>query len=159
MTGPAGAKPFHHVAPSHGWVVPLVRPATLISFELTNDSGVLATVGAAVAVEDVQIHGFTLCTKEATKTVHLVTEDESPSLAMLDDLGISRRSRDVLLARVDGGARELGELGRRLADAGVDVEASMTLDGGPGTLLALAVDEPARARKVLDASGPLRRTP
>lgn len=137
----------------------LVRPATLITFEFANDPGVLATVGAAVAIEDVEVHGFTLCTKESSKTVHLVTEDEDPALAMLDNVGISRRSCEVLLARVDGGAREVGELGRRLADADVNVEASMSLDGGPGVLLALAVDEPDRARKVLDAAGPLRPAP
>lgn len=129
----------------------MVQTATLTSFEVPNETGALATVGAAMAVEELEVHGFTLCAKESMKTVHVVTEERAPPLAMLDHAAVSRRSCEVLVVRLADGARELGEVGRRLADAGVNVEATMSLTETPRLAIALAVDQPRRARKVLAA--------
>lgn len=137
----------------------MVRTATLTTFEFANEEGILATVGAALAVEDVDVLGFTVCAHESLKSLHLVTEDQAPSLATLDDAGLTRRTRQALVVGLTGGPRELGEVGRRLADADVNVETSLSLRQGPTTEVALAVDEPNRARKLLAAEEAVRPAP
>lgn len=136
----------------------MVRSATLTSFELANEHGALAKLGAALAVEDVTVLGWTLCAREAKKTVHVVTEQPEPPLAMLEARSQARLSREVLVVELTDGVRRLGSLGRRLAEADVNVEASLSLDEGPPDTVAVAVDEPDRARKVLEAGEAARPT-
>lgn len=136
----------------------MTSTATLTSFEFTNETGVLAAVGAALDGEDVDVLGFAICSREAGKTVHLVTEQTSPSLAMLDEEGLSRCSREVLVVPVGGDPRELGEVGRRLAEADVPVEASIRLKpSGPEQRIGIVVDDLERARDAIEAGGRLQR--
>lgn len=136
-----------------------MRSATLTSFGFKNEPGTIADIGAVLAIEDLDVLGFTTCAKESTKRLHLVTEDPDPLLAMLDTVGLSRRSQQVLIVSFDGGARELGELGRRLADAGVNVEASLWLANGADGEIALAVDDITRAQTVLEREETVQTAP
>lgn len=146
---------LYHVLGLH-----VLTSATLTSFDLANETGVLATVGAALAVDgEADVLGFTLCSRESRKTVHLITEDPDPTLATLDGVATGRRSREVLLVELRGGTPGLGDVGRRLAEAGVNVESTLSIENGPAPRVAIAVDEPECARKALDKGGRLRPMP
>jgi hypothetical protein len=124
--------------------VALTRDFTLIP---DDQPGVLARLGEAAAAAGINIAGISAFTGEGKGLVHILVEDAEAALAALAGAGFDvRAAREVLVLDVEDRPGALGEVCRRLADAGVNVEQAYTAGGDR---LVLAVDDVERARSLL----------
>jgi hypothetical protein len=120
---------------------------------LKNQPGELARVAEAIAHKGINITGFTGAACGDMGTVAIVTNDEAGTRRALADAGFSVREIELVSASIEDKPGTLAATARRLADAGVNVEAAMPtgMSGGKVTL-AFATNDPAKARSALGAS-------
>lgn len=124
--------------------------ATQIDIELADAPAALPQATEALAEAQINVLGFSLETRGSMKTARFVTDDAKGALGALDSVGITRRTREVLLLAVDHDPGELDQITRRLAKVGVNLESGFAVMAPDGQLnLAIGVDEPGAARKVL----------
>jgi hypothetical protein len=123
---------------------PLTRDFTLIP---DDQPGVLARMGEVMGAAGIDIAGISAFTGEGKGLVHLLVEDADAALKVLADAGFDvRAAREVLVVPVDDRPGALGELCRRLADGGVNVEQAYTAGG---SRIVLAVDDIDTARRLV----------
>lgn len=123
---------------------PLTRDFTLIP---DDQPGVLARLGEVMGANGITIAGISAFTGQGKGLVHILVEDADAALKVLGDAGFDvRAAREVLVVPVEDRPGALGELCRRLADAGVNVEQAYTAGG---SRIVLAVDDIAAARRLL----------
>jgi len=121
--------------------VSLTRDFTLIP---DDSPGVLARLGEAAAAAGISIAGLSAFTGEGRGLVHVLVEDAQGALEALTEAGFDvRAARDVLVVEVEDRPGALGEVCRRLADGGVNVQQAYTAGG---SRLVLAVDDLDTAR-------------
>jgi len=121
--------------------VSLTRDFTLIPDDAP---GVLARLGEAAAAAGISIAGISAFTGEGKGLVHVLVEDAQAALDALTEAGFDvRAARDVLVVEVEDRPGALGEVCRRLADGGVNVQQAYTAGG---SRLVLAVDDLETAR-------------
>lgn len=119
----------------------LTRDFTLIP---DDSPGVLARLGEAAAAAGISIAGLSAFTGEGRGLVHVLVEDAQGALEALTEAGFDvRAARDVLVVEVEDRPGALGEVCRRLADGGVNVQQAYTAGG---SRLVLAVDDLDTAR-------------
>lgn len=119
----------------------LTRDFTLIP---DDSPGVLARLGEAAAAAGISIAGISAFTGEGKGVVHVLVEDAQAALDALTEAGFDvRAARDVLVVEVEDRPGALGEICRRLADGGVNVQQAYTAGG---SRLVLAVDDLETAR-------------
>ena len=120
---------------------------------LKNQPGELARVAEAIAHKGINITGFTGATCGDTGMVAIVTNDEAGTRRALADAGFTVREIELVTASIEDKPGTLAATARRLADAGVNVEAAMPtgMSGGKVTL-AFATNDPAAARAALGTS-------
>ena len=119
----------------------LTRDFTLIPDDAP---GVLARLGEAAAAAGISIAGISAFTGEGKGLVHVLVEDAQAALDALTEAGFDvRAARDVLVVEVEDRPGALGEVCRRLADGGVNVQQAYTAGG---SRLVLAVDDLETAR-------------
>lgn len=131
--------------------MPTIDTATEISVELENSPGTLGETATALGNAGVNILGFSLEADGATGTARFVTDDPETANEELETLGLSPRTRDVLVTSVPHEPGQLGRIGTRLGESGVNVEAGFPIleRSGGEPQLAIAVDDMDSARKVL----------
>jgi hypothetical protein len=118
--------------------------------ELTDQPGELARVAEAVARKGIDITGFSGATSGGRGTVALLTSDEAGTRTALSEGGFTAREVEVAMVSLVHKPGALAEAARKLADAGINVEAALQNGiAGASVTVAFATDQPARARSVL----------
>ncbi|MDQ7828820.1 MAG: ACT domain-containing protein [Armatimonadota bacterium] len=85
--------------------------------------GRLADVGEALGRAGVNIEGLAATTGGGQGTIHLLVEDAAAARRALEQAGIPvQSSREVLVVEVVDRPGALGELARRIANAGVNID-------------------------------------
>ena len=128
----------------------LQRTATTmqdVSILLDNRPGALADMGEAMGRAGVSIEGDGAWVVDGTGAAHFLFADGSAARDALEALGIRVLAvRDVVVQRLKQSVPgQLGQLTRRMADAGINIEA---LYSDHDNQLILVVDNLAKAREV-----------
>lgn len=122
----------------------LTKDFTLIP---DDQPGVLARLGEVAGAAGISIGGISAFTGEGKGVVHLLVEDAEAALGALAAAGFDvRAARDVLVVPLEDRPGALGEVCRRLADGGVNVQQAYTAGG---SRLVLAVDDLEAAQALL----------
>ena len=117
---------------------------------LQDRPGELARLGAATGQAGVNIQGMCAFTGEGRGVIHLLFDDEQAGAAhaALEEAGMGvADEREVLVIDVEDRPGTLGELGRSLGEAGVNIEFAYTVFGG--VKLVIATDDLDSARAAL----------
>lgn len=125
--------------------------------DLKNKPGELAKVAEAIAGQGVDITGFSGATCGDTGSVALMTNDESATRRALTDGRWTYRPVETVTAGLTDKTGSLADVTRRLANAGVNIEAAIPMGmSGNKVHIAFATDNPSKAS---DALGELLLTP
>ena len=115
---------------------------------LEDRPGRLADLGEATGKAGINIEGVCGTTAEGQGAIHILVEDEDATRAALGEVGIEvRGERDVLVVDVEDRPGTMGEVARRIGDAGVNIELAYTTFGQ--VRLVLGVDDIDKARGAL----------
>jgi hypothetical protein len=119
--------------------------------EMDNQPGELARTAEALADRGINITGIGAAGSTGGKSaVAILTNDESGAKTALERAGIRFRETPVVAATLDDRPGTLALAARRLADAGVNVEAIVpTGRSGSGVTVGIGVDDAAKAQAAL----------
>ncbi|HEV8403205.1 MAG TPA: hypothetical protein VGQ31_09240 [Candidatus Limnocylindrales bacterium] len=122
--------------------------------ELDNKAGELARITEAIAAKGVDLRAVSGSTCGSSGSLALMTDDEAETRQILTDTGATFRELEVTEASVGQAPGSLATIARRLADAGVNIEAVMPI-GMVGNEISMAfiTNDPATARTVLGRAG------
>jgi hypothetical protein len=112
---------------------------------LENRPGRLADLGEATGRAGVNIEGVCATTEGGQGVIHILVEDPAATRAALSEAGIEvGGERDVLVVDVEDRPGTMGEVARRIGEAGVNIELAYTTFGA--VRLVLGVDDLDKAR-------------
>jgi hypothetical protein len=118
--------------------------------ELSNRKGEGARLTEAIARRGIDVTGFAGVTAGSNGAVVLTTDDEAATQTVLSDAGFSTREIELVTATLADKPGTLAAAFRKLADAGVNVEAAMpTGMNADGVNVGFATDDPTKARQAL----------
>jgi len=118
--------------------------------ELENRPGELARMAETISSKGINITGFTGATCGDTGSVCLLTNDESATRRALLDAKYKATERELVVATIPDKPGSLADVARRLATAGVNIEAALpTGMSGSSIHIAFATDDAAKARAAL----------
>ena len=122
--------------------------ATNITIKLENIPGELARLGETLADAAINIEGLCAVTSEGAGTVHLLVEDARAARTALSTAGIALDAeREVLVFEtIEDHPGALGEITRRIADAGVNLDLAYL---ATNTRIVLGTDDLEKARATL----------
>ena len=121
--------------------------ATDLTIVLENRPGTLAQLGETLGQAGVNIEGGCGFPCGGEGMIHLLVEDADAAKRSLQEAGIEvRNERPVLVTEVKDRPGELGNLTRRIANAGVNIDLLYLTAKGQ---LVLGVDDLERARAAL----------
>jgi hypothetical protein len=122
--------------------------------DLKNKPGELARVTEAIAAKGVNITGISGATCSDSGRAAVMTNDEATTRTALKDAGFiytELEGTDTALRHEPG---TLAKAARRLADAGINIEALLPIGmEGNEIHVAFVTNEPVKARQVLSAAG------
>jgi hypothetical protein len=122
--------------------------------DLKNKPGELARVTEAIAAKGVNITGISGATCTDSGRAAVMTNDEATTRTALKDAGFTYtelEGTDTALRHEPG---TLAKAARRLADAGINIEALLPIGmEGNEIHVAFVTSEPVKARQVLSAAG------
>ena len=122
--------------------------------ELENKPGELARVTEALAAQGVDITGVTGSTCGSSGSLALTTDDEAKTRTALQDARCSFREMEVTVGSISTAPGSLASVSRRLADAGVNIEALMPIGmEGNEVSIAFVTNDAAKARSILSRAG------
>lgn len=114
---------------------------------LEHRPGTLASLGEATGSAGVNIDGICAVTHGGQGEIHLLVEDAGAARRALEGAGFQvRDERDVIVHEVEDRPGVVGEVARRVAEAGVNLELVYL---ATGTRLVLGADDLERARSAL----------
>lgn len=118
--------------------------------ELDNQPGALAGVAEAIAAKGINITAVTGLAVDGRGAVVVTTDDESGTATALAAGGFRYRATSVVAVPLEHRPGTLAAAARKLADAGINVEAAFPtgMDGGK-VIIAFAVSDPAAAAAAL----------
>jgi hypothetical protein len=124
--------------------------------DLAHKPGELAKATEAIAQKGINITAFSGLTCGGSGSVAIVTNDEMGTRKALGEAGYKAKELEVVTAAIEDKPGALAQTARKLADAGVNIEAAMPtgMTGGKVTV-AFATDNPAKARTVIGTGEPL----
>lgn len=118
--------------------------------ELPNRQGEGARLLEAIARRGINVTGFAGVTAGSSGAVALLADDETATRRVLSEGGFSTREIEVVTATLGDRPGTLAEAFRKLADAGINVDAGLATGMDErGIQVAFATDNPARAREAL----------
>ena len=121
--------------------------------DLMNKPGQLAQISEAIARKGINITGISGVTCGGSGAVAVMTNDEGGTRKALAEAGIRARELELVTGSIEDKPGTLAAVTRRLADAGVNIEAAMPVGMTGGKVsLAFATDQPAKAREILGTS-------
>jgi hypothetical protein len=125
-------------------------PMNAFLVELSNKPGELARVAEAIAAAGVNITAFSGSTCGDGGNVAFMTADDSATRSVLQNAVIPFREVEAIETPLPHKPGTLAKAARRLADAGINIEAVLAtgMDGGNVTV-AFVTGDPARAKETL----------
>lgn len=121
--------------------------ATDLTVVLPDRPGALAELGERLGAAGVNIGGVCCAVQGGQGPAHVLVEDPEGARAALSDTPFDvGAEREVLVTDVEDRPGVLGEVARRVADAGVNIEVVYL---ATNTRLVLGVDDAAKARAAL----------
>ena len=124
--------------------------------DLKNEPGSLAKVTEAIAAKGINITAFSGATSGGSGSLAIVTNDEEGTRRALADGGFTTRELELASTSIEHKPGGLAAVARKLADAGVNIEAAfvtgMTDDGMP--IVAFMTDQAAKAKSILGSATP-----
>ena len=117
---------------------------------LRDRPGELARIGEAMGQAGVNILGMCAITGEGSGVIHVLVDDAKAAAAReaIEGGGLkSADQREVLVIDIEDRPGTLGEVTRRLGEAGVNIDLAYTTFGG--VRLVVATDDLASARAAL----------
>jgi hypothetical protein len=122
--------------------------------ELDNKVGELARITEAIAAKGVDIVGVSGSTCGSSGSVALMTDNESATRGALQGAATKFRELEVTEAAIGTAPGSLAKVTRRLADAGVNIEALMpTGMSGNEVKVAFVTSDAAKAKSILAQAG------
>jgi hypothetical protein len=119
-----------------------------LAVTLEDRPGTLAELGEATGKAGINIEGMSGEARQGSAVLHVLVEDAAATREALTGAGIEvGDDRDVVVVEVENRPGTLGEVARKLATAGVNVDLIYTTFGGVKAVL--GVDDPDKARSVL----------
>jgi hypothetical protein len=116
-----------------------------LTVTLEDRPGRLADLGEATGGAGINIEGLCATTGGDGAEVHILVDDPAPARGALATAGIDVQGEsDVLVIDVEDRPGTMGEVARRVADAGVNITLAYATFGG--VRLVLGVDDIDRAR-------------
>ena len=126
--------------------------------DMENKPGALAMLAEAIAAKGVNITGVSGTSCGSGGRVAITTADEAATRSALEGKALSFKVLEVTEAHLGDEPGTLAQAARRLADAGVNVEAIFpTGMSGRDISVAFVTDTPAKAREILAAATSSRR--
>ena len=121
--------------------------------DLENKPGSLARVAEAIAAKGINIEGISGTTGDTSGRVAIVTSDEGATRTVLTEAKASFKEVEATEASMRHAPGTFAKAARRLADAGINVEAVFpTGMQGQDVSVAFVTDQPAKAKEVLAES-------
>lgn len=118
-----------------------------LAVSVENLPGVLASIGQALGAAGVNIDGLCAITAGERGTLHLLVDDAQGARAALEGAGFQvEEERDVLVNEIEDRPDATGELARKLADAGVNIDFTYL---ATQTRVVVGVDDLEEARAAL----------
>jgi hypothetical protein len=118
--------------------------------DLENKPGELARVAEAIAKKGINIEGLSGTTCESSGRVAIVTKDDAGTRTALGDAGVSFKEMEATETSLRHAPGGLAKVARRLADAGINVEAIFpTGMQGQEVTVAFVTNNPAKAKEAL----------
>lgn len=115
-----------------------------------NKPGELAKLTQTLADKGINITGFTGASCGDQGSVCVITNDEAATRRALQDAHYKSHELELTMATIKDQPGTLAEVCRRLANAGVNIEAALpTGMGADGVNIAFATNDAARARSAL----------
>jgi hypothetical protein len=97
--------------------------ASDLTVTLEDRPGALADMGDALGRAGVNIDGIAGATGSGSPQIHILVEDAETAQAALTEAGIEvGPARDVVMMSFENRPGEMGEIGRRIADTGTNIE-------------------------------------
>ena len=119
-----------------------------LTITLEDRPGRLADLGEATGNAGINIEGMCATTGGGSAEVHVLVDDAAAAREALGSAGIEVGAEsDVLVIDVEDRPGTMGEVARKVADAGVNVGLAYAAFGG--VKLVLGVDDLERARSAL----------
>jgi hypothetical protein len=119
-----------------------------LTITLEDRPGRLADLGEATGGAGINIEGMCATTGGGNAEVHVLVDDEAAAREALGSAGIAVDGQsDVLVIDVEDRPGTMGEVARKVADAGVNIGLAYPTFGG--VRLVLGVDDLDRARSAL----------
>ncbi len=117
---------------------------------IENAPGALAALAERLAQRDIDIRALGSAALGKQSLVVFTTSNDDLARQLLRDAGFQFDENEALIATIEDHPGALGRLARTLADAGVNIHSVLTIGRRQGKAqLAISVDDPERARKVL----------
>jgi len=117
---------------------------------MENRPGTLADLGTALGERSINISGLAGVSWDSVGSIAIVTSDDAGARAVLEEREIEYRDVEVVSASLEDRPGALGEVARRLANRGINVEVVMPTGVQGGRIsVAFGVDDPAGAREAL----------
>jgi hypothetical protein len=121
--------------------------------DLENTPGALAAVAEALGAKGINITGISGASCGDSGRAALTTSDEAATRTALGAMGTTFQELEFVEASLAHTPGSLGKAARRLADAGVNIEAIMpTGMAGNDITVGFATSDAAKAREVLATS-------
>ena len=119
-----------------------------LTITLEDRPGRLADLGEATEKAGINIEGVCATSAGGRAEVHVLVDDEAAAREALGSAGIEvEAERDVLVIDIEDRPGTMGEVARKVANAGVNIGLAYSTFGG--VKLVLGVDDLDRARSVL----------
>jgi hypothetical protein len=114
---------------------------------LEDRPGTLADMGEALGKAGINIEGVSGFPSEGKGVMHVLVEDAAAARRALEEVGIEvGDEREVLVLEIEDRPGALGEVGRRIANAGVNIELVYL---ATNTRLVIGADDLEKARAVV----------
>ena len=128
----------------------------LFIVDLKHTPGELANATEAIARKGVNITAFSGVTCGGTGEVAILTDDDVQARRALADGGFHARELDIVPVTVANSPGALARTARKLADAGISIEAALPISMAPDKVtLGFATDQLAKTRGILGITEPV----
>jgi hypothetical protein len=119
-----------------------------LAVTLENRPGTVAELGEATGRAGINIEGMSGEARGGSAVLHILVEDAAATREALSGAGFEvGEERDVVVVEVEDRPGTLGQVARKLADAGVNVDLAYSTFGGVRAVF--GVDDPDKARAAL----------
>ena len=118
-----------------------------VAVELSDEPGTIASLGEAAAEAGINIIGFCGFPCEGVGVFHLLVDEAHSGADVFESAGLRVKGRrEVLVTQVEDRPGALGEMARRFADAGINIDLLYLANE---TRAVLGVDDLDAARRLI----------